>query len=421
MTNKKHTPGCRLQRLPALLALTGLIDFLAVAGASPAWAAGLPDRDHDPVRENEVLGVTATQEIRYDSNIFKLSDGSSTALTSDAGQQYDFISTTSLRLGLNKEFGRHRLYLLAAPSVVRYARFNDLDYVGQDFLADWSGRVGTDGRYGLNYEHLKFATDPADQQVPTGNRVTRDQLGADLAIPTGAHWQAVTAWRADRSRNSSGTEQGGDNHGWAADGGIRFIPTSGNNIDLRYRHSHYDYPNVIPSVLADNTYTQNELELSGNVQLNEPSRLEGRISFVRREHENFAERDFSGWVGSLRYLWRPTTATSLATRIFRDLGAVSDSSASYAKSYGIGIQPVWKATSKIALGSMLEWRRRSYSGFALESRAPDRTTKVGVSARYAVTRNWLLGFNVSDERRRSSAAAQNYSDVISWLSAEWKM
>ena len=413
MTNKKNALlSCR-RDVSVLIALIGIYPL-------QTWADA--DGGRDPVRANEVLGLSVTQALRYDSNVFRLADDTSTAMTSQAGQRHDFISTTTLRAGVDKDFGRNHIFLLAAPSIIRYARFSDLDYIGQDFLGDLVGRLGTNGHYGVNYEHVKVATDPADQVVPTGNTATSDRLGFDLAVPAGPRWQAVTGWRADRTRNSSETEQGGDNHGWAADAGVRFLPASGNNIDLRYRHSRYDYPNIIPSTLADNSYSQNEIELSGNVQIDDPSRLEGRVSYVRREHDNFAERNFSGMVGALKYLWRPTVATSITTSIFKDIGAVTDSSASYAKSYGISIQPLWDATAKIALGTLVEWRRRTYSGFAIdEPRAPEHTTRVGLSAHYMATRNWQLGFDVSDERRRSSAAAQNYSDVISNLTAQWKM
>ncbi len=337
------------------------------------------------------------------------------------GQQHDFISTTALRAGFDKHFGDQRLFLLAAPSIVRYASIDQLNYVGEDFLADWSGHLATNGHYGLNYEHTKVATDPADQLVPTGNRATRDQVGADLAVPTGPHWQAVTTWHADHTRNSSTTEQGGDNAGWAGDAGVSYVPVTGNNVDLRYRHSHYNYPNVIPSQLADNTYTQNEIELSGNWQLSEPSQFEGRTSYVRRHHDNFPERDFSGWIGSLTYLWKPTVATSTSVRVFRDIGAVTDSSASYAKTFGISLEPNWEATQKITFGSLLEWQRRSYDGFSVLFRPAERTTKLGVNARYMATRNWQFALSVSDEHRHSSDATRVYSDVISSIAAEYKM
>ncbi|MDB5815486.1 MAG: hypothetical protein JWN23_2603 [Rhodocyclales bacterium] len=413
----KFRPQFRPHTLATLLMLSGIVP-------ATSWAddfAPFGDPAYDPVRKDEVLGLSVAEGLRYDSNVFRLSDDSITPATSEAGQKHDFISTTTLRAGFDKRFGRHRLFLLAAPSIVRYANFDQLNYVGGDFLADWSGLLGTTGRYGLNYEHIKVATDPADQLVPTGNRATKDQIGADLAVPTGPSWQAVTAWHADHTRNSSPTEQGGDNDGWAGDAGIRYAPVAGDNIDLRYRHSRYTYPNVIPSQLADNSYKQNEVELSGNWRLSEPSQLEGRTSYVKRSHDNFAERDFSGWIGSLKYIWRPTLATSSSFRIFRDIGAVTDSSASYAKSYGISIQPAWEATSKITFGGLLEWQRRNYNGFSVVFRPAERTAKAGLNARYAATRNWQFAFSVSDERRRSSDATRQYSDVISALAAEYKM
>jgi hypothetical protein len=394
--------------------------MLALSGITPltAWSE---DPDFNPVRPDEVLGLAVSQDLRYDSNVFRISDDSDNSATSAANQRYDFISVTTLRAGLDKQFGRHRLLLVAAPSIVNYAKFHQFDYVGQEFLADWSGRLGTQGWYGTKYEHTKVATDPADQVVPTGNRATRDSVGADLGIPIGPRWQAVTNWRADKNRNSSDTEKAGDNNGWSADGGVRFVPTTGNNIDLRYRRSHYNYPNVIPTLTGDNTYTQNEIELSGFWQVNEPSRFEGRTSYVHREHQNISQRDFSGWVGSLKYVWKPTVSTGASLHVFRDLGAVSDASASYADTSGIDFQPTWAASTKIAFGSLVAWERRSYNGFTLQPRAPEYITRLGLNARYSATRNWQFDFGINDEHRRSSDTLRQYSDVISSITAQWKM
>ncbi|MEC5387846.1 hypothetical protein VVD49_19090 [Uliginosibacterium sp. H3] len=394
--------------------------FLFFAGIAP-WIASAEEPALNPVRPDEVLGVSVSESAKYDSNVFRLANESYTAATSEAGQRHDFVSITTLRAALDKRFGRHRLIIFAAPSIVRYQTFDQFDYIGQQFVTDWSGRIGNDGRYGASYSHTKSATDPADQQVATGNTATRDMLGADLALPFAPRWLAVTAWRADKIRNSSETERTGDNDGGWIDGGIRFQPASGNKIDLRYRRSHYNYPNIIPSVVSDNTYTQNEVELSTVWQLSEPSRLEGRVSYVQREHENIPERDFSGWVGSVGYIWTPTEATRLALRVFRDLGAVSDASASYADTYGISLVPNWALSPKLALGGIAESRRRSYNGFTLTPRAPERTDRIGVTVRYMATRNWEFGFSMSDERRRTSDTARQYSDVISSLSAQWKM
>jgi hypothetical protein len=397
--------------------------MLALAGMAPlsAWCDDLNDQDFNPVRPDEVLGLAVSQDIRYDNNVFRLPDGNGNTATSDAGQRHDFISVTTVRAGLDKHFGRHRLLLLAAPSIVNYVKFNQFDYVGQEFLADWSGRLGTDGWYGTKYEHSKVATDPADQVVPIGNRATRDTVGAELGLPIGPRWQAVTNWHADKNRNSADTEKSGDNDGWAADGGVRYVPATGNNIDLRYRRSHYNYPNVIPTLTSDNTYTQNEIELSGLWQINEPSRLEGRASYVKREHENISQRDFSGWVGSLKYIWKPTVSTGASLHVFRDLGAVNDASASYADTWGVDFQPTWTASTKLAFGSLLAWQRRSYNGFTLQPRAAENIARVGLNARYMATRNWQFDIGISDEHRYSSDPLRKYSDVMSSVTAQWKM
>jgi hypothetical protein len=113
--------------------------------------------------------------------------------------------------------------------------------------------------------------------------------------------------------------------------------------------------------------------------------------------------------------------TSASLRVFKDIGAVTDSSASYARTWGISLQPAWDVSTKVAVGSVLELQRRSYDGFAMAPRPTERTAKVGLSARYKPTRTWQLGVSVSDEHRYSSDSSREYSDVISSITAQWQM
>ena len=242
--------------------------------------------------------MNLSQSIKYDSNIFRLADGSASTATSAAGQRSDLVSLTGLRLSLNKQFSRHQLRLLFAPTWVQYQRFSALNYLGQNMLVDWSGRLGSEGRYGLNLTRNKVATAPEDLLEPAANTASSDAIGADLMLPTGLpSWQLVAGARASETQNSSSAEQPGDNTAWSSDAGLRYASNAGNWAALRYRHAHYDYPNLLPSEQADNSFRQAEIEFASLWQISQPSRLESRLSYLSRSHDNIATRDFKGWVG----------------------------------------------------------------------------------------------------------------------------
>jgi hypothetical protein len=389
---------------------------LAVMGccATRAWS-----QSSDP---DNGLNFSAAQKLQYDSNVFRLPNDTNTPTTAAAGQRSDVISTTQLGVSFDKDFGRHHLSLKYVPSVVRYLEFDQFDYEGNNAVADWKGHIGSDGGYGLRYEHIEAASNIADLIVPEKNIVTTDATSADLVLRTGSILQGVTTWRATRSRNSAELEQGGDNEGWSADAGLRMAASADRRTDLRYRHSQYEYPNVIPVLSQDNSYKQDEVELSWDWRATEPSRFAGRAAYVKRAHDHISERDFSGFVGNFKYIWQPTVASSLTANVFRELGAVTDASASYARTYGLSIAPSWEPVEKtLSFGGLLEWLHRSYEGFSLIGRPDERTVIVGLNTTYKPDPHWVFGFGINDERRHSSDAVRAYSVWTAMLSARWLM
>ncbi len=69
----KTSSKFRRNTLTTLLMLIGI-------GPNVGWSqsfARFGDPTHDPVREDEVLGVSVSQDLTYDSNVFRLPDNGS--------------------------------------------------------------------------------------------------------------------------------------------------------------------------------------------------------------------------------------------------------------------------------------------------------------------------------------------------------
>lgn len=374
-----------------------------------------------PNEEKHGLGLSVGQSFRYDNNVFRLAPERETVATEEAGQRHDWIFSTRARLDYARRFGIHRLTLELSPEWVDYRQFDQFDHVAQQAAVNWSGQIGSDGYYVIRYDYRRAATNPADQAEPVLNLIKSHAVTGDLVLRTGEDWQTVGGFRVARNRNSLESERGGDNQGWAADLGLRYAPSTGNRIESRYRRSRFDYPQVIPSELHDNSYVQDEVLVSGNWGLSSVSQFDGRISYQWRRHDNFAERDFSGWTGNLRYRWQPTGASTLALIAFRELGAINDASASYARSYGLRLEPSWDIDSKVTLRGRVEWRKRRFSGFSPEPRTDDTGTVIGLTTDYRAATAWLVRFGVNQERRRASETDNEYSVFSGMLSVTWQM
>jgi len=92
------------------------------------------------------------------------------------------------------------------------------------------------------------------------------------------------------------------------------------------------------------------------------STLNGRLAWVQRSHEHFAQRDFSGMAGNLDYIWTPTPScgsrfprggTSVLGGIWTPAYTVSDT---------LSFTPTWQVSTKTALRMRLDCAQRDYRG-----------------------------------------------------------
>ncbi|MFT4171458.1 MAG: outer membrane beta-barrel protein [Rhodocyclaceae bacterium] len=412
--------------------------LMAAAYGTAFGQAGLevaPLQQQSPVQaqqrfidDGDVFHVYVSQGLRYDSNVFRLADD-----THPEGKDHqdDWISQTSAGLDFNKQFGRQRVYGFVGGSLVRFSDFDQLDYNSTSIRAGWTTGFGSDSTASLKYQNYRAPMDIADRVNRSLNMVTDNRLLADAAVRVAGPWMVVGGVIGARSRNSADDAKGGDNDSFSAEAGVRYAPRTDNYVDLRFRQSKYDYVNVLapdtggdPSSGGDNSYKQSEWRVSALYEPTGVSTFDGYVAWQRREHDHLASRDFSGWSGQLNYTWNVTTITALKFQVYRELGAINDASATYARTTGASFRPYWQATSKIALSALLDYRKRQYTGNqAAGSTLPQRkenTWTLGVNADWQITRNWLIQASLASAHRNANVAADSYDDVLAFANVRYR-
>ena len=125
-------------------------------------------------------------------------------------------------------------------------------------------------------------------------------------------------------------------------------------------------------------------------------------------------RDFSGITGLLGSNWQVTEKTTLGLIVFRNIGVVENTTASYSVNRGVALTAAWKATAKVALNLNLEQDRIAYTGdpgfvLATTPARQDKLNSVLLGANYQVLRNTALGLSLQRGVNQSNQALFSYS------------
>lgn len=373
--------------------------------------------------DNGPISYGVSQSIQYDSNIFRLSDGTEP----HAGDRHrsDLISSSVLMVDFDQQIGRHVIAANLKHGFVRFLNYDNLNYQLEDYRVDWKGAYGSDSRYDVDLKRGSTLSNFADLGGSYRNVVTKNELNADLSQRVMSLWYAIGSVAMGQNANSASPERGSNNRYTSVDYGLRFDPRTGNWLEARARNARYDYPDAVAGLISDNTFTQRELIFSGGYTLSGATDIRGRISIVSREHEHLASRDFTGWQGELNCMWRRSDKSSMSVGIYRRIGGINDYSATYATAEGFRVTPAWTPTSKTRLSVDFDWYRRRYEGEgvvlldrAAQNKRIETVQSYGLGFMYSPTRNSSVQVAMRSERRQGNSAALQYSDLSATLSGQ---
>src|SRR3954451_6677454 len=101
------------------------------------------------------LELFAQQRLTYDDNVFRIARGVDPRPITGSQSKSDIYSTTTLGLNLNVPVSRQVFQAGLAWNVLRFNKFDDLDYTGHAGRALWLWRLGNDLSGQLGYNDTK--------------------------------------------------------------------------------------------------------------------------------------------------------------------------------------------------------------------------------------------------------------------------
>lgn len=371
---------------------------------------------------NDRLEVFAGQSYTWDSNVFRLSrDFDLNAATGSAARN-DRFWTTSVGANLDVPYSLQRFQGSFTWFTTRYQRFDQLDFTGHNARAAWlwavtpqlTGDVGASSSRTL----ANFAIFQGTER--------------DLLTSREGHANATWAWSPalelyggvsrNERRHDAQDRRVNDLDANSVEGRVTLVSAAENRLGVAVRREEGRSPEQVLAggTRFDNRYRQDSVGLVGRYAVSGNSRLDARVDYVRRDYDQFDERDYSGPSYRVTHTWTPTGKLTFTTAAYREIAPLDEIQTSFVLVKGVSFRPKWDATAKIAVLGNFEWARWDYRAsipalasatfpgvFARDYRHNVRTAGVSVVWRPYTRVSLQAGF--SRETRSSTLDLADYA------------
>jgi hypothetical protein len=401
--------------------------FATVLGGAGLLCAALTMPALAQNEEGEVISLTAGLGVTRDSNILRLPDGSNTERYGGNGMADTYLRGT-LGISFDRLISQQRLQMSAEVDGYKYNEYSDFDNIGYNagINYDWVigrpffGRVG--GRF---YQYQPAIQDRGLLQPETErNEVRRQTLYLNGGIRFTPRWSAIAGWDLDRRRNSSPLYEDADTDFNTLEGGVRFAPGTGTEIDIVYRRTDGDYKNLqvvgsegLPLLTGPRSsdFSQDALVARVSYRPSEDSRLAGRIGYTKRDFDADTTRNFSGITTGFDIEWAQSGAIRWLVSIARDIEPDDSAiTSTYADARSIALRPSIQATGKIRVLPFYQYVNRKFAGEGGQAERKDTFQAYGVGVNYEIRRNLMAILDLRQERRNSNLDVLDFdANIIS--------
>lgn len=351
----------------------------------------------------------------YDDNLFRLAENETITINGSTkkGPQADSYNVLAFGANVDWRIKRQQFLARATKSLVRYSNFDSLDYDGSDYLAQWNWQMGNywNGQVGATKTLSQSSFADLNTNIAVNNQRTVDNAFATANWQFHPRWQIGSRINEVKVLNSDPTQTFNDFTEQSEELNLTWRTLKGTSLRAQLRLAQAEYPNR-QSGTIDNSYTQQELNISTVWPYSGLLRLQGRIGYVEREHKTISERDFSGLTGRATADYFPSGKTAVSFSLYRELGAVSEISSSYRLATGISLNAAWSPTSKITLRGGVSDETAKFEGdpgfllFNVPVRE-DKTQNASLSLNYEPMRSTVIGLGVQTGRRESNNVFYN--------------
>lgn len=355
-------------------------------------------------------------DYRYDSNFFRV-ESDQVALnqlgTTNRAESYiNVLAGATINFHLSRQLFQAR----AEVNQTRFNRFTALNFDGHNTQLVWDWVVGNALSGDAGMSDIMSQGSFVNIQQPINNLISTRQKFVHGVIQLGAPWKIKLGVEDEVRTNSLTSQQTQNSKINSYKAGLQYESRKGSLVEFFSQMSDGRYPNrqIVGLAPVDNGYTQWDNGISVTTKPTGQTVLKGNLNYTKRNYSDVPQRDFSGITGQLATTWQVTGKTLLGLNIYRNIGVVENTTASYSVNRGVEFTESYQATSKINLNLTLAQNRIAYTGdpgFVLSSlpAREDKLSSVQAGVNYKVFRNTLLGMTLQRGVNQSNQASASYT------------
>lgn len=365
---------------------------------------------------NFAAGISA----RYEDNLFRLADNAPTPNGAAAKSDTLFITYAGVRF--DRTYDLQRIQLDVTAKSYNYANNDYLNFTALDYRGAWLWSISPRVTGSIFADSTSEVTSYTNlQNIRTANQRTVENQGllGDWLIDGGWHLTGG-AYRLRSKSDSTELTAFGNYVQNTAEAGVKYVSTANNSIALVQRQARGEYIDqaLNPVRKLDNRYEQSDTELRSIYQVTGHSRLDARIGYRDRNYENYSERDFSGAVGAISYLWTPTGKLQFTLTGGRDLLAYQENRNSYYASNYVSFVPAWLISEKTTLRLNLDFYKNKFAGAVvpISELRDDKISATQLALAWRPTRTVVVDSYIRHEDRSSNISGLPYKANVAGLS-----
>jgi Putative beta-barrel porin 2 len=361
--------------------------------------------------------------VTRDDNVFRLADGVDPQAAIGAPSATDVYHATSAGLAFDVAAGAQRFEGQLALSRYRFARFDTLDFNGNDARAVWRWRAGD--RFTGNVGHDRTEALASLANVQSGTRSTAPNVLETQHSYVTATYEPTPRWsfradvRATFQRNGAIEYRPSDLDAHSTELALAYVTEGMTRLGLIATNLDGRLPNPqrLGGIAVDNSYEQRGLALFIEWQASPHSQIKARTGSTRRSYVDIPQRDFRGSTYVATFDWRPTDYVTLTAISQRDISSSEEVNVGLVLSEGLSFHTLWSVRPNAALSLELERADRTYLGDAASflggtqpyaERVRSTGTKLSLHPRTRLT----LDLAWRHERRASLTRLGSYGAAI---------
>jgi len=304
---------------------------------------------------NFVAGVIR----KHDDNIFRTQSDTTS----------DNITSLSVGLKLDKKISLQRVTGKIQLAKHRYNKNDQLNFTSKEYEAAWywaltpklTGKLSADRKERLNNFNDTRTTEK-------NTRVEQNQEFLADFNPSGG-WHYLAGISRQSLKNSNTFTEDTSFSANALDLGLRYVFPSQSSVTLmnHTRRGKYNDREIDQSRFFDDEYKERETGVALDWLITVKSRVKLATSYIKRKHDNFSERDYSGLQGEALYDWEPRKRINIGIKAKSSIASYQTNVDSYRRTNELSLTPSYVLTPKVRIKGGIKVSERKFLGSGYDS------------------------------------------------------